>query len=497
MKYIKGNKKMIINITRVIKTTVILLLVFMMPVIAAKAAEPVTKNPVTAGEDPQTKISKGIKVDISDIIEAEKNKAKTSASTSSKSKKTNKSKTSDGKTPVADESLITYGIDVAKWQGIIDWKKVKESGVEFAMIRVGYRTLVTGEICEDPYAEYNLQQARDNGIKIGVYFFSTAVNRKEAVEEAAWVTEFIGPYPITYPVVYNCEGYSDAKSRQHKLNKKERTRLAEVFLDYIKGQGYIPMFYASKNELDNNAEWNTTDLNDNYKIWVAQYTQSKYNDKSKSSYKGRHDMWQFTSMGQVTGIDNQVDINVAYFGFNSIAKAKKETPRDEAIADPAALLQFKEVNETVTAKKETNLRSAPSTKDKDTIVYTLKNGETVIRTGLSDSGWSRLLYNGQTVYAVSSYLTTDMNYKENNAATNENPEAGIKFTDTNEKVTAKEKTNLRTVPNTESEDTIVAVLYNGDLAIRTGFGDNGWSRIEYNGQVLYAVSSYLIPIENK
>jgi len=115
-------------------------------------------------EDPQHEHSDGMAMDVRDI---EKSKNET------------------------DE--ITFGIDVSKWQGIIDWKKVKDAGVEFAMIRVGYRTQVDGKITEDPYAKYNLQQAQKNGIKLGAYFFSTAVNEKEAKEEAKWVAEFIAP----------------------------------------------------------------------------------------------------------------------------------------------------------------------------------------------------------------------------------------------------------------------------------------------------------------
>ncbi|NMB42600.1 MAG: glycoside hydrolase family 25, partial [Clostridiales bacterium] len=110
-------------------------------------------------------------------------------------------------TQAPEAKPIRYGIDVSKWQGKIDWKKVKEAGVEFAMIRVGYRTLQSGIIYEDPYADYNLKQAIANGIPVGVYFFSTAKNKEEVLQEAQWVAKYIAPYKITYPVVYDCEGY--------------------------------------------------------------------------------------------------------------------------------------------------------------------------------------------------------------------------------------------------------------------------------------------------
>ena len=94
-------------------------------------------------------------------------------------------------------------------------------------------------------------------------------------------------------------------------------------------------------------------------------------------------------------------------------------------------------------------------------------------------------------------MTTDLNYQENSKPTLENPEAGITFTEVEEKVTAKIKTNLRLVPSTDSDDTIVTSLKKGDTAIRTGIGSNGWSRVEYDGKTLYAVSNYLVLVEEE
>ena len=98
----------------------------------------------------------------------------------------------------------TIGIDVSKYQGTIDWAEVASSGVDFAMIRVGYRTQKTGVIYADTNAKYNMQQAAANGIKVGVYFFSSAVNESEAIEEAGWVADYIANYNITYPVAFDC-----------------------------------------------------------------------------------------------------------------------------------------------------------------------------------------------------------------------------------------------------------------------------------------------------
>jgi GH25 family lysozyme M1 (1,4-beta-N-acetylmuramidase) len=357
------------------------------------------------------------------------------------------------------------------------------------MIRVGYRTQVDGEIYEDPYAKYNLQQAEANGIKIGVYFFSTAISKKEAIEEAKWVTGYISPYPITYPVAYNCEGYSDADNRQYGLPRDTRTDIAMAFLDFVKGQGYIPMFYAAKNELEQNAQWDTDKISSKYKIWVAQYPAEGYTSSLKSSYTGEHAMWQYTSKGVVKGIDKTVDINIAYFGYDKAAKAKDDTPQEQVSADPAALINFTEVNEIVTAKEVTNLRTVPSNSDSDSIEAVLKNGDTAKRIGIGDNGWSKVNYNGKTLYAVSSYLTTDLIAKTPTPAPTE--PVGPSFKKVNEQVTAKDQANLRSEPKSGSTDTVVAVLKNGDVATRTGISDNGWSRVEYNDKTLYAVSSYL------
>ena len=144
---------------------------------------------------------------------------------------------------------ITLGIDVARYQGTIDWQEVSQSGVEFAIVRIGYRGMADGEIKEDPNGRYNLQEAAKAGIPLGVYFFSTAVSQEEAEEEAKWVEEVISGYPITYPVVYDCENFNDPDSRQYFLNRNERTDIALAFLKTIEKLGYEGMFYASKNDM--------------------------------------------------------------------------------------------------------------------------------------------------------------------------------------------------------------------------------------------------------
>lgn len=397
----------------------------------------------------------------------------------------------------AETDEITFGIDVARYQGTIDWAQVAASGVDFAMVRVGYRMNESREIVADSNARYNMQEAQKNGIKLGAYFFSTAVNEEEAKAEADWTADYISQYQITYPVAFDCEGFERADSAQYSLSAAQRTDIAIAFLNRIYERGYTPMFYSSMNEMTGDAKWETSRIEKNYRIWVSQYPAAPYPQTEKSSYGGAHAMWQYTNRGTVAGISQPVDVNIAYFGYEGTAGAQNAEAPEEASADVEALMPFTAVEEEVTAKDATNLRNIPSQGDDSTVVYTLKNGETVKRTGVSDSGWSRLLYNEQTVYAVSSYLTTDLGYQAPKQEAQEGAGSGdglkTRFAERNETVTAKIEVNLRALPSVTNPDAVVvAVLHNGEYATRTGINeDYGWSRVEYNGQTLYCISSYL------
>lgn len=413
------------------------------------------------------------------------------------------------KLPTNETQELTLGIDVARYQGTIDWKKVAESGVDFAMVRVGYRTLKTGEIIADTNAKYNMQEASKYGIKVGVYFFSTAISKEEAIEEANWVADYIAKYKITYPVVYNCEGYEDPENRQYSLTKTQRTDIAIAFLDKIVDRGYSPMFYASKSEMEGEAKWETSRLENQYRIWVAQYPSAPYPQTPQSSYSRQHDMWQYTNNGTVPGISKPVDMNVAYFGFRNTQGPQDSEAPEDVEADVEANMNFREVNETVTAKEKTNLRDKPSQGSDSNVIYTLTNGETATRTGISDSGWSRIVFKGQTLYAVSSYLTTDLSIKQPEVEVPEEPTYeelnGIKtkFTSVDDYVTivsTVEHVNLRAKPTTQdSVSPVVIELKQEEVVHRIGVSvdaDHTYSKVEYNGQILYCVSKYLVVVES-
>ncbi len=176
----------------------------------------------------------------------------------------------------------------------------------------------------------------------------------------------------------------------------------------------------------------------------------------------------------------------------------EDTPAPAPVSDGS--MTFIEVNDTVTAKDVSNLRSTPSTSEEGNVVGQLKNGETLTRTGRNDdTGWSRLNYNGQTVYAVSTYLTTDTSYKTPTVPVNSNRVSTqdgrvIVFVDCDDYITPKDLINLRTEPSTsEGESTVRTQVRNGTNLHRTGYSEaSGWSRVEYNGEILYAVTNYVV-----
>lgn len=193
------------------------------------------------------------------------------------------------------------GIDVSKWQKEIDWDKVKNEGVDFAIIRCGYRGSVTGSLVEDPYFEQNIKGARAAGIKVGVYFFTQAVNEVEAVEEASMVISLVRDYELQYPVFIDTEG-AGGNGRADSLNVEERTAVCEAFCTTVKNAGLEAGVYASRSWYNNKLTASTLE---SYAIWLAEY-------RSVPLYQGYYQMWQYTSKGKINGINGNVDLNVSY-----------------------------------------------------------------------------------------------------------------------------------------------------------------------------------------
>ena len=248
------------------------------------------------------------------------------------------------------------------------------------------------------------------------------------------------------------------------------------------------MFYGAKNELKDELKWETSRLERRYRIWVSQYSTMETTD-----YTGQYVMWQHTNQGSVPGIEGNVDLNIAYFGYDGVEDSHSNVLPEYVTADVEALMNFEDVEELVTAKNKTNLRDIPSQGEDSTVMLQLANGETAVRTGISNSGWSRVEYNGTVYYAVSSYLTTDLEAPAQQDTPIDDDGIKTEFTKCSDIVTAKIEVNLRSIPSvTNAESQVIATLYNGETIIRTGINtDYGWSRVEYNGQTLYCVSSYL------
>lgn len=204
----------------------------------------------------------------------------------------------------AVSGTASLGIDVSKWQGEIDWDKVKNDGIEFVIIRCGYRGSVTGTLVEDPYFEQNIRGATAAGLQVGVYFFTQAVNEVEAVEEASMVVSLIRDYELTYPVFIDTEG-AGGDGRADSLSVEDRTAVCEAFCTTVANAGFEAGVYASRNWYNKNLE--TASLED-FVIWLAEY-------RSVPIYQGYYQMWQYTSKGSVNGISGNVDMNISYMGY--------------------------------------------------------------------------------------------------------------------------------------------------------------------------------------
>lgn len=189
------------------------------------------------------------------------------------------------------------GIDVSHFQGDIDFEKVKESGVEFAYIRVGRGGGVGKEPVLDNKFKRNIEGFNKVGIPVGVYFYSYAVSSKEAIKDATWVLKQIKKYKVDLEVAYDFEDWADY--REYNLSFYHLTEIANSFNKIIEKKGYTGMLYSSKYYLEN--IWFKT----NYPIWLAHYT-------DKTDYEGSYKVWQICEDGKIDGISNLVDIDIRY-----------------------------------------------------------------------------------------------------------------------------------------------------------------------------------------
>ena len=206
--------------------------------------------------------------------------------------------------PIYEDDTYTsvIGIDVSSHQKSIDWAAVKNSGVKFAMIQVGYRGYETGALMDDTYFEENIQGAIENGIDVGVYFFSQAVSAEEARAEADFVLERVKKYKLQLPIVFDLEEVSNAADRVENTTSEERTQAAVTFMNHIKNAGYQAMVYSSSQLFETVFDINY--LHD-YDFWVADYS-------SVPNFNYHFSIWQYTDAGTVDGISTNVDMNIMF-----------------------------------------------------------------------------------------------------------------------------------------------------------------------------------------
>ena len=191
------------------------------------------------------------------------------------------------------------GVDVSAFQKDIDWQKVKDSGIRFAMLRLGYRGYESGKLVEDEYIQQNLEQTKAIGMPIGAYFFSQALTIKEVDEEIDFMLKILGDYQLHMPIVLDWE-IPTADARTAQMDARTLTALQEYFCKTMTEKGFTPMVYFNWHQ--SNTLLYLNELED-YPFWLALYG-------SRMTYPYHVEMWQYTDSGRVPGIQGGVDLNV-------------------------------------------------------------------------------------------------------------------------------------------------------------------------------------------
>lgn len=251
-----------------------------------------------------------------------------------------------------DNKLIIDGIDVSQHNGTINFAKVKNSGIEYVFVRVGYTGYTKSTFSTNYDANYKtyISDAINAGLKVGVYWYSQALNTREAKQEAKLLVNAIKSYNISMPVVmdYEFAGTSSGRLDSAKLSQDKMTANALAFLKYVDDAGYDACLYASKNFLEITLDYKQ--IQKDYTTWVAHYT-------TKTDYKGSYDYWQYTSVGTVPGISGNVDMNFWYYSGYEQLDSQVYTgdyicPEPEVI-DAGAML-IKDIDYTLTYKNNIN-----------------------------------------------------------------------------------------------------------------------------------------------
>lgn len=208
------------------------------------------------------------------------------------------------------------GIDVSKHQGKIDWAQVKSAGIDYAILRIGYRGYGSeGKMKLDIQFENNIKGAKANGIDVGVYFYSQATTVDEALQEADLVLNTLNGRKLQYPVYFDTEyAKGDRTGRADRISKQARTDCAVAFCEKIRANGYKAGVYASKSFFDDELRFSRLS---GYEIWVAHYTSKVTN------FRHPYKMWQYSEKGRVAGIYNDVDIDISLYDYKAGSNMSK------------------------------------------------------------------------------------------------------------------------------------------------------------------------------
>ena len=201
---------------------------------------------------------------------------------------------------------ISYvGVDISKYQDYVDFVKVKKAGIDFVMIRVGARGYGSGQLILDEYFSDNIKRATDAGLDVGVYFYSQAINKDEAIEEANMVISSLGDYQLAYPVAYDMELVENDTARTENLTRTEKTDIAKAFLDTIAATGRKTMIYGNKEWLIKEIDMSKLTA---YDVWLSQAADIP-------DYPYKFSMWQYDFEGSVDGIVGYVNMNISFINF--------------------------------------------------------------------------------------------------------------------------------------------------------------------------------------
>ena len=208
----------------------------------------------------------------------------------------------------SDGKKISFlGVDVSRYQKDIDFGLLKNSGIEYVMIRLGARGYKTGALQLDEYFPQNLERASQAGLDIGIYFYSQAMTQQEAVEEANLVIDNLKDKKINYPIAFDMEFVENDTARVETLTNDERTTIAQAFLKRIAEAGYIPMIYGNKEWLIKRID--LTKLKE-YSIWLS-------DESDIPDYPYQYEMWQYSKKGNVDGIDGFADLNISFVDYSA------------------------------------------------------------------------------------------------------------------------------------------------------------------------------------